>query len=251
METLRRRLHVARHPLGPFEYKSRNPILIERGGLVNGCGHHSVVEGPDGNLWAFYTILARINHKWERRIAMDPVGFDTDGNIFIAGPTETPQFAPGARPNPAIDNDCGLLPVSVNKLISACSFAPGHEPAYANDNCIRTFWEAGDTAMPQWISIDLKRLFEISAARTIFSDSKLNYANGILPGPYRYRIEVSADSENWSVVVDQSQNKTDKQIAYDVWPPTDARHVRLTILAAPPGLQIGLWEFTVFGLAVG
>ncbi len=44
-------------PLGPFNYYEGSPILVHRGGLINGTGHHSVVEGPDGALWAVYTLL--------------------------------------------------------------------------------------------------------------------------------------------------------------------------------------------------
>ena len=57
-------------------------------GLLTGTGHHCVVEGPDGQLWAFYTI---VYHAWnrmadvDRRIGMDRVGFDKGGEDVHRG----------------------------------------------------------------------------------------------------------------------------------------------------------------------
>ena len=34
---------ISDSPLGPFVPQKRNPILIHKGGLVNGCAHHSIV----------------------------------------------------------------------------------------------------------------------------------------------------------------------------------------------------------------
>ena len=52
-------VYRGKNPLGPFTYYTGSPILVHRNGLINGSGHHSVVEGPDGTLWAIYTLLYR------------------------------------------------------------------------------------------------------------------------------------------------------------------------------------------------
>lgn len=88
-------VYTSESPLGPFTYYEGSPILLHRHGMLNGCAHHSVVEGPDGTVWAIYTLLYRNwNRMFERRIGMDPGGFDEEGNMVINGPTETPQWAP-------------------------------------------------------------------------------------------------------------------------------------------------------------
>jgi hypothetical protein len=46
---------------------------------------------------------------------MDPVGFDENGNMFIKGPSETPQWAPGVKARPWKDNDSGSFPPSEDK----------------------------------------------------------------------------------------------------------------------------------------
>ena len=94
-------VYTSRSPLGPFRYAPVNPILVHKNGLINGTGHHSIVEGPNGNLWAIYTILYRNWNVFDRRIGMDPVGFDAQGNMFIAGPSETTAMGSRHRtPNP-------------------------------------------------------------------------------------------------------------------------------------------------------
>ena len=242
--------YVSDTPVGPWRCQNRNPILHQRGGLVNGTGHHSVVKGPNGTLWCFYTTLVRIEHMFERRVAMDPVGFDEHGEMFVNGPSETPQFAPGVVANPAAGNDAGLLPLSVNCMLTASSHAPGREPQYANDNNIRTWWQPADNApLPQYLELDLFRPWVISAARTLFADRGLDYDQGIVPAPYLYRLEGSLDRKTWFTVCDRSANACEQHMVYDTFAPAKAQFVRLVILGVPPGMTAGVWEFTVFGQA--
>ncbi|RAP74336.1 hypothetical protein DL346_19825 [Paenibacillus montanisoli] len=115
------------------------------------------------------------------------------------------------------------------------------------DNYIRTWWEAADSRTAQWIRVDLGREYEVYSARTLFADRGLDYDAGIAPGPYPYRIEGSIDGVEWFTLIDKSDNTIDQHIVYDTWGPKRARFARLFIIAAPRGMRIGVWEFTVFG----
>lgn len=238
---------VSDNPLGPFTPQERNPILIHKEGLINGCAHHSIVEGPHGTLWCFYTTLVRINAPYERRIGMDPAGIDENGELFIAGPSETPQLAPGIVEKPQDGNGMGLVPLSVNCPVSASSHVEGHYPMYAVDNYIRTWWQAGNDNLPQWIEVDLEGEYTVHSARIMFADSGLDYKSGIVPGPYAYRILTSLDGCKWEVLLDKSDNKIDRHIAFDAWEARRAKLLRLEILSVPRGMKAAVWEFTVFG----
>jgi len=235
-------------PLGPWRPQRRNPILLApRGqGVVNGCAHHSLVEGPNDTLWCFYTTLVRNEHAFERRVGMDPAGFDENGDLFVAGPTETPQFAPGVRPDPARDNAVGLLPLTVNQPVRASASLPGRDAVYAVDDSIRTWWEA-PAGRPQWIKVDLQAVYQVSAARTIFGDRGLNYAEGVVPSPYRYQLEASVDGETWTTVFTNDGSTDERHIAFDAFPTTPMRWVRLTVLDVPRGMSVSVLEFTAFG----
>lgn len=234
-------------PLGPWHYQESSPFLVHKGGLVNGCGHGSITQGPDGSWWCFYTVAVCIEHRFERRIGMDPVTFAPNGDICCAGPSETPQYGPGG---PAGLTNPGWENLSAGGLASASSSAPGRDPMYAVDDTIKTWWEASAPA-PQWLCVDLDTEGKaplVCAARLLFADRGLNYADGALPGPYRYRVEGSTDGTEWFVLEDQGANTIDRHIAFHVFAESrPARFVRVVVEEAPPGLRIGLWEFTVFG----
>jgi hypothetical protein len=237
-------VYTSNSPTGPWTYDDRSPILHDRGGLLNGTGHHCLTIGPDGNWWIVYHVLVHQTHGFDRRLAIDPVSFDADGRMIVGGPTETPQPAPaasGAARRPA----AGLLPLTINKPATASSSGPGRTPDYAVDNYIRTWWEPADDTLPQWLEVDLAGTFSVEAARIIFSNA------GIGPrsesAPYRYKIEVSADKKVWRIAVDKSANNTPCNIEYEQFAPVRGRYVRLTITAAPRDRRLGVIEFTAFG----
>jgi xylan 1,4-beta-xylosidase len=241
-------LYTSRSPLGPFVYDERSPILHDRGGLLNGAGHNSIVEGPGGTYWMFYHVLYGNNGGFERRLAMDPVGFDAQGRMFVKGPSETPQWAPGVKTNPALDNDSGSVPLSINTWAhQASSSAPGREPAYALDNNVRTWWApAGGDSNP-WLAVDLMREYTIDSARILFSDHGLNAAGGVVSGSYQYRLEVSIDGKEYRTVVDKSRNSDEANVEFDEIPPVNARWLRMTLTNTPKNLPLGILELTVFG----
>lgn len=239
--------YVSENPLGPFRYQQRNPILADRTGLVNGPGHGSIARGPGETLWAFYTCTACHVNVNERRIGMDPAGIDADGNLFVRGASETPQWAPGAKEHPELGNDAGLLPVNACVYTRASSYVPGHEPNYANDDTLRTCWQAdaADPAPAIWCR--LRGTFQLAAMRICWTEPGLDHEAGVLPGPFRYRLETSTDGEAWQTALDCNDNQTDFLIDYRTFPPVEADWVRLTITGHPQGIRVGLLQWTVFG----
>jgi xylan 1,4-beta-xylosidase len=242
-------VYTSTSPLGPFTYDARNPILCDRGGLINGTGHHSVVEGPDGGLWAIYTVLYRNRHKFERRLALDPVGFDRRGNMVFNGPSETPQWAPGVKKDAWLGNDAGSIPLSIDKDISASTTSPGRDAVYAIDNNVRTWWEAQEGDPKPSLKVDLGREFSIEAARILFSDAHLDSKKGVLPGPFQFKLEASSDDVVYRIVWDKTKNTGDRNIEYGEFPAQRSRYVRLTVTGGPSGLPVGILEFTVFGVS--
>ncbi len=173
--------YTARSPMGPFTYAPNNPLLRRTDGLVTGPAHGSIVEGPDHHLWQFYTIVLN-NPPGGRRIGMDAVAFDRDGNMSVRV-TDTPQWAPGVVTDPARDGDSGSIPVSINKVRAMnaqtqfSSQQPGHDAAYAVDNSSGTWWEPGPADRQPTLTLDLGpatrfdavQLFTIDSTRLLFA----------------------------------------------------------------------------------
>ncbi|MDO5479646.1 MAG: family 43 glycosylhydrolase, partial [Clostridia bacterium] len=110
-------------PLTGFKCQKHNPICRHDHGIVSGAGHGCIEHGPDNTLWAFYTITAPALHPFERRIGMDQVFVDENGELYC-NVTDTPQLGYGETPG---NNDAGLLPVNarLRHRVRASSYASG------------------------------------------------------------------------------------------------------------------------------
>ena len=275
-------VYTARSPLGPFTYAPGNPLLRKTTGIVTGPGHGCAVRGPDGNWWQFYTIVMS-NPPGGRRLGMDPIGFDGNGNMSVRV-SETPQWAPGVVANPARSGDSGSIPLTINKLRAMnqrgkfSSQRPGHDAAYALDNSNGTWWEpAEDDAQPS-LTVDLgsitefesEQLFTVDSSRIEFIAGRRGFGGaggrgtGQQPAAqqpatqrtgataFRYKIETSRDGQAFSTILDKTGNTVTKYTEFDELTPTSCRYVRLTITDWPHigTTPLGITEFTVFGKSV-
>ena len=258
--------YMSKSPMGPFTYAPNNPLLRKTEGLVTGPAHGSIVEGPDGNLWQFYTIVLS-NPPGGRRIGMDRVVFDKKGNISVQV-TDTPQWAPGAISDPTQGNS-GSLPVTINKiramnaLSKSSSEKPGREAAYAVDNSSGTWWEPAETDSMPTLTVELSpatrfdvvQLFTIDGVRLMFNGGRWGFfrRSSTPPEPdvYQYKLEVSMDGETYTAALDQTENTLSRNTIFEEMPPTQCRFVRLTVTNWPKKPPLGILEFTVFGKASG
>ena len=271
-------VYSSKNPLGPFTYNDTSPLFRSTTGVVTGTAHGSVVTGPDGNPWGFYTIVLN-NPPGGRRVGMDPLGFDASGNMIARGPTSTPQWGPGAVADPLHNGDSGSIPLTVGTLRAmnaeggASSERDGHYAAYALDNSNGTWWEPAADDKEPTITLDMSsatrfdavQMFRIDSARIMFTTGQMRFggprrAGGPPPPPapepdatvtFQYKIEASTDGKTYTTVVDKTNNDVTKYIEFDEIPPTEARFVRLTITGWPHRQDpLGIIEFTVFGKAI-
>jgi xylan 1,4-beta-xylosidase len=265
-------MYTSKSPTGPFAYAPVNPILRKTTGVVTGPGHGCMVEGPDGNLWQFYTIVLA-NPPGGRRLGMDPVGIDAQGNLHVKGLSETPQWAPGVVSEPVENNDSGSIPLTVNKMRAMnaksafSSQQPGHDAAYAIDNSAGTWWEPTAEDKQPSITIDLSpatefdpvQMFTVDSSRILFATGggfRFGGSRNAAPDPdavvaFQYRVEASSDGEAYKTILDKTGNTVTKYVEFDELPSTTCRFIRLTITGWPRSgnRPLGIVEFTVFGKA--
>lgn len=182
-------IYSAKSPMGPYTYSPRNPFLRKPNGIVTGPGHGCVVKGPDGNWWTFYTIVMA-NPSGGRRIGMDPVGFDAQGNPYVREVTETPQWAPGVVANPVKDGDSGSFPVTTNKLRAMhqqggySSQRTGRDAVFAVDGVNGGWWEPAENDATPNMTIDLSANTEFEQPVYFTVDSsRIEFATGSRGGP--------------------------------------------------------------------
>jgi xylan 1,4-beta-xylosidase len=258
-------VYTAKSPVGPFTYAPGNPLLRKTTGVVTGTGHGCAVKGPDGNYWQFYTTVLS-NPPGGRRIGMDRVIFDKDGNMSVQV-TETPQWAPGAVRDPR-QGDSGSIPLTINKVSSMdahskfSSEKSGREAAYAVDNSTGTWWEPDTTDASPALTIDLSPVTEFDEVETFTVDGvRLMFKGGrgffrssstpFEPDAYQYKIEVSMDGETYTTALDQTKNTVSRNTIFEEIPPVKCRFVRLTMTGWPQKSPLGIIEFTIFGQPAG
>jgi xylan 1,4-beta-xylosidase len=265
-------IYTAKSPLGPFTYSPRNPLLRKTTGIVTGPGHGCVVQGPDRNWWVFYTIVLA-NPPGGRRIGMDPVDFDVNGNMYTRGPSDTPQWAPGVVARPARNGDSGSIPLTVNKIRAMnqrggySSQRTGHEAAYAVDDSNGTWWEPAENDTQPTLTVDLGSITEFESEQLFSVDSsRIQFMTGVGFGlgsgrggtpaakgstAFRYKIEASSEGKEYALILDKTTSEITRYTEFDELPPTHCRFVRLTLTGWPHlGTPLGIIEFTVFGKAL-
>lgn len=257
--------YTAKSPLGPYTYADNNPLLRKTEGLVTGTAHGSIVKGPDGNFWQFYTIVLG-NPPGGRRIGMDKVEFDKKGRMSVKV-TDTPQPAPlaGKAVPPS-------LPVTINKVramnalskISSEQF--GFFGSYAVDDNSGTVWMPAEDDKETSLLIELSpatrfdvvQLFTVSSVRIMFGginaprrggSGRMMWGGGT--PVYKYKLETSVDGENYIVAVDRTRNTVARNTTFDEFPPVQCRFVKLTITEWPENTPRGIIDFTVFGQPSG
>jgi hypothetical protein len=234
--------YVSDSPLGPFLPQKHNPIFRSTEGLITGTGHGSIVAGPRDHLWVFYTIFAGAVHGFERRVGLDRAEIDGAGELFVPGATSTPQTLPGAEPAAA------WLPLNEGEPTLGSSDAANSAGRFAADNSMMTWWLPADDDAAPTLTTQFPARALVQAVRVIWRDVGLDTTHGILPGPFRYRIEVETAPGTWSTIIDRTQSTEDLLIDYRECPPTSALRARLVVVGHPPGIRPAVAEFTVFGI---
>ena len=257
-------VYVGEGPLGPFRLAGNNPYSYKPGGFLPGAGHGSTMQDEQGNWWHTATMRISVNHDFERRVGLWPAGFDADGELFCNQrygdwPMTLSGFRQDAWREPA------WMLLSAGKAASASSAVPGHEPEKATEENVRSWWRAATNGRGEWLCVDLGKAFDVYAVQINFADDKLDIPcpGEIRPGSQaryieeadhvtQWKLEGSADGENWFVIEDKSNAETD--LSHDLIVREEgfaARYLRLSDMAVPYGQKPCVSGLRAFGLGEG
>lgn len=130
------------------------------------------------------------------------------------------------------------LPAYQNLALNKPTACSSHEADYTSDRAVdgdhdkESRW--GANPYPQWLEVDLEDVCEIDAFHVYTYWDGWRY--------YQYFVEVSLDGNDWTQVVDMSENTTPSTSAGFAHPvsPMQARFVRIEILlnSANPGVHV-------------
>jgi len=228
---------VADKPLGPFEYQLFNPFSYKPGGFICGAGHSNTFQDRYGNWWRAVTLTISVEHMFERRIGLYPAGFDREGVLFADTRFgDYPYYIPEGKLSPGDSPFTGWMLLSWKKPAQASSSAPGHPPALAFDEEVRSWWSAASGAPGEWLEVDLGASCRVEAVQVNFAEPGAQLFGRESRISQRYVLEGSDDGARWRTLADASRSESDHPHA---WHPMEhlvrARYVRLRNTGTFPG----------------
>ena len=249
-------VYVADKPLGPFKYSEHNPLTFKTTGYVLGAGHGSTFRDKNGQFWTICMIPAFYGGRGGGETVLFPTAVDADGVMYSnTAFGDYPQYYPGIREDAVDNNFTGWMLLSHKKYIEASSALKGFGPSNAVDENFMTKWCAETGNPGEYITVDLGKECDIYALQINFDrhDAKVEVGRGFaMPSPLsRYQsftVEISNDNENWSMLVDKSNNTADIRHDYTELPePVKSRYLKVTNVFTHDSSKFAIQELRIFG----
>lgn len=136
--------------------------------------------------------------------------------------------------NQSVSENWNIVNVALKQSVTASSEEGSNRPTRAVDGITTTRWSALTGKAGEWLQVDL------GENKTIVGSKVLWYR---ADRAYQYKIEVSEDNEDWTKVVDATDNLTPEQKVSDTFQ-AKARYVRITVTG---GSWAAISEFEVLG----
>ena len=191
-------------------------------------------------------------------IALFPTAVDAEGVMHSnTAFGDYPQYYPGIKENAVNNNFTGWMLLSQKKHVEVSSTLENFKAANAVDENFMTYWCAATGDPGEYMTIDLGKESKIYALQTNFdrNGTTVQIGRGFGPAPaidrYQcYKIEISNDNTNWSVLVDKSNNNQDLRHDYiELAEPVKARYVKLTNVFTHDGGKFAVKDLRIFGNA--
>jgi xylan 1,4-beta-xylosidase len=244
--------YISDNPLGPFEYANYNPVGYKPGGFVHGAGHGNTFQDAYGNWWNTGTPWIGFNWTFERRIALFPAAFSSDGQMSVSTRfADFPHYMPSARVTDPESLFTGWMLLSYGKPAAATSTLREYGAGHVTDENPRTFWVAASKEAGQTLTVDLGAGKTLRAVQVNFADY-LSGRYGDAPDIYTaFTLESSLDGKRWQTLATTGPERRDRPNAYFQLPsPVRARYVRY-VHGHVGAAHLAISDLRVFGDAGG
>ena len=259
-------VYMCETPLGPVKLAENNPFSYMPGGFMPGAGHGSTIEDGNGNWWHAATQRISVNHNFERRVGVWPVGFDADGEMFC-----NQRF--GQWPI-AVDENSKMDPwkkpewylLSAGKAATASTEEAGKEASKVTEENCQTWWRAATAEPGQWVQVDMGKPYDVRAIQINLADDKIDMESpkplqmDMTGGRYieendyptRWTLEGSLDGVNYFMIEDKSEVNTD--LTHELIVREDGlqvRYLKLTVIKTVYDQPACVSGIRVFGFGDG
>ena len=156
--------------------------------------------------------------------------------------------------------------LSCGKTMTASSAEEGKGAEKAAEENVQTWWRAASAQSGEWLQMDLGKAMDVRAIQINFADDKIDIEPpkplvGNMTGKRyieernlitRWKLEGSLDGDNYFMIEDKSDAKTD--LPHDMVVREDGiqvRYLKLTVLAVPYDQPAAISGLRVFGIGDG
>lgn len=246
-------VYVGSSPTGPFTYMENSPVSYKPTGFIGGAGHGCMFTVGADRYWKAATNAICVRHMFERRISFYPSGFDKDGYLF----TDTyladyPMYLPSGSRKSTEPNQPGWMLLSFKKQMTASSFLDGYPVENTVDEDARTAWVAATNSDAEWLQMDLGKVASVNAIQVNFDEYGAKQKGFVRDIYQSYLLYASLDGEEWSLIADYSNKKTDTPHDYTEFEaPFQARYIKLQNKAYTVSDNLSVRDLRVFGNGQG
>jgi xylan 1,4-beta-xylosidase len=249
-------VYTSDSPMGPFEYSQHNPLTFKTTGYLLGAGHGSTFQDKNGQFWTIAMIPAFYGGRGGGEIVLFPTAIDAEGVMHSnTAFGDYPQYYPGVRENAVENNFTGWMLLSHKKYVEVSSTLQGFGAGNAVDENFMTHWCAETGNPGEFLTIDLGKECDIYALQVNFDrhDPKVEVGRGFAtPSPLSqyqsYTLQISNNNEDWSMLIDKSNNAEDNRHDYtELSKPVKARYVKVTNVFTHDEGKFAIQELRIFG----
>ncbi len=245
-------VYVAENPLGPFTVSKHNPFSYKPEGFAAGAGHGSTFKDKYGNYWHIGTATISVKHMFERRLALYPTFFDSDGVLYTSTRFgDYPFIIPNKKIEKPEDIFAGWMLLSYKSKVEVSSEIDTLPASFITDEDIRTYWAAQSGGENEWALVDLGEPCDVYSVQLNFAEHNTKIYGRQKDLYHRYVLECSNDKINWNILSDASENVIDNSHVYiQLDEKVKCRYLRVKNVKVPDG-NFALSGFRVFGKGKG
>ena len=152
------------------------------------------------------------------------------GNLVTAGSYLKRCFGSMGINGPQVGTDAVEIDLSDKVVSASTEGAPARD---AFDKNTDTRWCATSAAVPQWLQVDLKDVYNLESVYVFFEQKS----------EWDIKVETSLDGNEWTVYSDPGAQKI---IDVTINQKIQARYVRLTVESTTGGAWARVWEMEIY-----
>lgn len=246
-------VYVADDPMGPYTYLEDNPLTMQTTTVVPGAGHGSIWTDKGNNVWTICMLPYALNRaSGNTLMSLYPSGVTEEGVMYgVEEHGDLPQYLPGVVEDPAKNSFTGWLLLTLDKKVEVSSERENCYAAYAVDEDAKNFWAAETGDPGEYITVDIGEVADIRGIQILWDRvdaAQLGWGAPALEQYQSYTVEVSDDNENWTLIIDKSNNTEDLRSDYIELPtPVYARYIKLTNVFTPDEGKFAVKALRAFG----